>query len=137
MPAHSRARALVLSLLLPVVAACADTGGRPIADRASGEIDPVATTTVLVVNNNWSTIVAHAVVDGRSHRLGQVETGSRSTFTLPADVSLAPEIEVVVDPIAADADYATGPIQVSPGDRVEVNVENNLALSSFKVWAMP
>jgi hypothetical protein len=100
------------------------------------ELDPLDATTVAVANDNWSAVIAHALVDGRSYRSGQVETASRSTFTLPREVALAGEVEVTVEPVAADGDYATGPIAVRPGARVELGVGKDLALSSFRVWDM-
>ena len=130
MPAP-RVVAVLTSYLL--LLACAD-GGRRIGPPPAEEPEPaVAPTTVEVANFNWSRVDVYAEVQGQTLRLGYVETGHTETFELPASTRAAFELELVVDPIASDAAYQTGPIPVLPGTVIQLRVENNLRLSSYSI----
>lgn len=129
--------AAALIPLLVVAAACAETG-RPIEgttpEPAQEEIAPVANRRVRATNDHASAVIIHAVMDGRSWRLGQVETGRTLTFTLPPSEPEA-DVQLVVVPVASDADYATGTLSLEPGSTIELTIGGDLGLSSYRVVA--
>ena len=125
-------RSALLALLL--LTACADTSGRPIATAGAEEPAPApAAGSVRVTNHNWSLVVVYVLLDGRSMRLGQVETGQTMTLALPSAAHAAGSVELLADPFASEAAYRTGPLLIEPGALVQLVVENELALSHVRV----
>jgi hypothetical protein len=128
-----RARAFLTTLVLSIlVAACAWPFGRKEDDEdffeGSREI------TVHVTNHNWQNVVIYAVRGGSRVRLGDVVTGQSVTFTIPHDlVEGGGQISLLVDPIGGSGRYSTGAILVSPGQQIELTVENHLPTSSWSV----
>jgi len=124
----TRMRPALLAALL-LLTACADTGGRPIATSREEPGPPPPASSVRATNHNWSLVIVYVLLDGRSVRLGQVETGRTLTFTLPASVQTATEVELLADPFTSNLEYRTGPLLIEPGAQIELVVENDLALS--------
>jgi hypothetical protein len=128
-----RAVPLVLALL---ASACTESG-RPIERTIPEETEPgvvrAPETRLRVTNHNWSLIVVYALVDARSVRLGQVETGRTLALALPASAHVSAEVELVADVFASGAEYRTGPLLIEPGALIELVVENELALSHVRV----
>ena len=121
---------LLVAPLAPV--GCAE-GGRPIGGRQPEEAEPVLAPVVRVTNFNWSRVAVHALVDGRTVRLGEVETGHTEMFSLPAAARAIGELELLADLLASDQEYQTGRITVLPGTVIELRIENNLRLSYYTV----
>ncbi|HET7275408.1 MAG TPA: hypothetical protein VFI91_09620 [Longimicrobiaceae bacterium] len=98
--------------------------------------DPyMAEMTVQVSNHNWSDMVVYGVSGGFRQRLGTVTSMSTRRFQLPRAAALSlGGVHLIADPIGSDRSYSTGMIQVSPGQTIEFNIENNLAISNYSVW---
>jgi hypothetical protein len=90
-------------------------------------------TTIRVENNNWLDMVVYAVMSGSRLRLGSVGTGSVADFKLPSGYGDGSGFRLIMDPIGAPAGYSTEFITVGPGGRIQLRVENNLALSSVMI----
>ncbi|HUE96219.1 MAG TPA: hypothetical protein VMN39_06145 [Longimicrobiaceae bacterium] len=118
-----------------MAAGCASTGS-PVMTSNTEPLPPqVEATTVLVHNHNWSDIVVYAVRGNSRHRLGMVTSMNKQTFTLPRGFDvMASGIQLMASPIASRGGYMTGPIQVNPGQRVELRLENVLSISNWAVW---
>lgn len=87
-----------------------------------------------VTNHNWSTVVLFAVHGGMRVRLGDVTTGSEADMIIPRDLAITGAISLQVHAIGSGRDYATGPIQVRPGQEIELRVENSLVQTSWSVY---
>ncbi len=126
-----RAMALPLALLLSL-GACASTGGK----AASGALPhPRPETTVLVTNNNWATVVVYAVREGSRTRLGTVTSMRTELLRFPrGSMPAGGSVRLMVDPIGSRISYTSPVVQVMPGQQIEFNIENQLAISSISVW---
>ena len=93
--------------------------------------DPVM---LQVVNNNWSDIVIYALVDGSRTRLGDVGSTRTRMLRLPNSVlASSGMLQLVLDPLGSRNTYRTGVIMVSGGQRVRLQIENELRLTSWTV----
>jgi hypothetical protein len=102
--------------------------------RSSGAGGPG--TEVRVTNQNWQTVVVYAVSGGQRARLGMVETSRTATFQVPSRyLSPAAELRLVAQAIGSSDAYTTEPVNVGPGQRVELVVENALGQSHVTVVA--
>ncbi len=126
-------RAVIVPLTILLAAgACAHTGSSP--NTASANIH-ARETTVRVTNNNWSTMAVYVVRLGMRTRIGTVESMRTEVLRVPRPlVSAAGDIRLLADPIGSTNRYLTPIIQVSPGQRIDFKVENQLTLSSVSVW---
>jgi hypothetical protein len=126
-----------LAIAAAVVAAVGSTG---CASGAGGMFldDEPATrehTTLTVDNNNWAQVTIYVVRSGMRTRLGQVGAMKSETFRLhPTLVSGTGEMHIVARPLASRHAFTSQRVIVSPGQRIELRLENNLNLSSFSVW---
>lgn len=97
----------------------------------SSSNDPV---TLQVVNNNWSDIIIYALVDGSRTRLGDVGSARTRTLRLPNSVlASSGQLQLVLDPLGSRSAFRTGVILVSGGQRVRLQIENELRLTSWTV----
>jgi hypothetical protein len=110
--------------------ACASgTGGAVETNGAGGD-----GTVVEVSNHNWSDVTVYAVQLGTRTRLGTVVSMTTRRFTLPAQTRLADGgLRLMASPIGSNRSHLTDLILVDHGDRIEWNLENSLALSSYMV----
>lgn len=86
-----------------------------------------------VSNHNWSDVVVFAVRGTSRVRLGDVTTGSESDFILPRSLVVGGQVTVVLHPIGGSRDFSTGPIMISPGQQIDLRVENALAQTNWTV----
>lgn len=121
----------VLGLCLSVQA-CAAPGSKP----RSGPLPPArAETGVTVSNHNWSDMVVYAVRAGMRHRLGTVTTNQTRRFTLPRGMAgPGGDLRLVADPVGGSERFDTGTLAVSPGQTIELSLENQLSVSSVAIW---
>jgi hypothetical protein len=115
-----------------LMAACASAGGPKQMDqdgyRDAGRAE------IIVQNSNWLDMNVYAVRGGSRMRLGTVTSMGRERFRLPRYmVEGIGGLQLVADPIGSRDVYSSQPIMISPGQRIEWKLENNLALSSFAV----
>ncbi len=102
---------------------------------AVGDTTETIAITVNVVNRNWLDVRVYAVSgSGAYARLGTVTSFTTGKFQLPAWLSAAnSDLELVALPIGSTQQYSSGPVLVSPGEKIEWQLENHLALSSITV----
>lgn len=114
------AAALTLALGTP---GCAST---PNPERAD------IPTSVEVRNSNSLAVTVDAVSLGQDYRLGTVGTTDTESFTLPDAVNLT-DVRILVEPIGSTGNYLSRELLVTPGDRIEVDVESALKLTTVVV----
>ncbi len=85
---------------------------------------------VRVVNHNWHDMRIYAAVNGRFIRLGTVTSLSSETLKIPRWlVGFAANLEFVARGIGSRSETYSTSIQVSPGDMLELRLENSIGLS--------
>ena len=90
--------------------------------------------TLRVTNSNWSDVRIYLVRGAMWVRLGMVTTNSTVEFTIPVDLlTQVGDVTLVATPVAGSASWTTSLPGVSPGDEVEVVVENYLQYSHLVV----
>ncbi|HET9982788.1 MAG TPA: hypothetical protein VFQ38_04360 [Longimicrobiales bacterium] len=89
--------------------------------------------TLRVTNHNWSDVVIYVLPSGSRIRLGSVVTGQQADFVLPLNYTPNGVMSLLVDPIGSRETFRTGNILVSPGQQVELVIENQLSTSSWSV----
>src|SRR3954467_1625158 len=116
----------VLRRILVVAAAAAALGAcAPATEQATSSFPANRKTQLVIQNKNWMDVAVYLVRDGSRTRLGTVMSMASSEFKIPdAYVLGVSEINVQADPIGSNRTFTSGPIQVYPGARVELTVEN-------------
>jgi hypothetical protein len=105
-------------------------GGAPDSRQATQ-----SETMVRVRNYNWADITVYAVRNGTRVRLGTVTSMREEVFTIPrAIASGASDLRLLADPIGSSRTYWTDALVVSPGQTVDLTLENNIDLSSYAIW---
>lgn len=88
---------------------------------------------VRVVNNNWLDVNIYAVTGARTWRLGTVRSFQEIDFELPRWLlSGAYEVTLVTDPIGSRHGNISNRVIFTPGDVVQLNVEN--AINMTNAW---
>lgn len=87
-----------------------------------------------VENNNWLDAHLYLVRDGMLTSLGFMNGPGEEHFTLPSMATMAgADIQVLALPIGGTGAYLSPVLVISPGDKVKMTIQNNLALSSVAV----
>ena len=87
-----------------------------------------------VENNNWLDAHLYLVRDGMLTSLGFMNGPGEEHFTLPSMATMAgADVQVLVLPIGATGAYLSPVLVISPGDKVQLTIQNNLSLSSVTV----
>ncbi len=131
--------AVVLTAALAVAAlagGCATGRGAVAADDwASAQAAPDELAVVHVDNHNWQDVDVFAVREGMKVRLGMVTSMTSGDFRLPqAFLVGSSNVQLQIDPIGSSSGYLTQSILVSPGQTVDLRIENNLNLTSYSVY---
>jgi hypothetical protein len=108
-------------------------GCRATAPLPSDEGGPGEPVQVVVTNHNWATVEVFAVAAGVSRWIGMVETTRTETLTLPVESVGWLDFHLAVHPIGSRVGYATDAIVLSGDVVIELIVENNLALSHYRL----
>ena len=91
-------------------------------------------TELVVKNNNWLDAHVYAVRGGMRTSLGVMTSLGKRTFELPAWTTLpGDEFQILVHLIGGGS-YVTPVLSVHPGDVVQVEVQNNVDLSTAVVF---
>jgi hypothetical protein len=129
---------VVLSVTLAIAAVaggCATGRGVAGDDGEFVQAAPARTAIVHVNNHNWQDVDVFAVRDGMKVRLGMVTSMGGGDFKLPeAFLVGSPNVQLRIDPIGSSNGYMTQAILVSPGQVVDLRIENNLNLTSYSVY---
>ena len=126
------ARTLLALLLAVATTACGEraTAQRDRPGDVTLRFEPV---TVHAVNYNRSAVGVWATLDGRTRRLGEVESGGTALWMLPDPAHGADEVDLTLEPVGSDDVYRIGPALVSSGETIEVTVESRIELSTVTV----
>lgn len=119
---HRLAGLAALSLI-PISLACASGGA-----EEDGQAGPVSDYATLVVeNDNTSTVTIYAIRSGTRQRIGTV-TGLRTErFEIRRSMLTGGgELNVAIDPLGSNRIYTAQPIFVNEGDVIEVTVSSFL-----------
>jgi hypothetical protein len=120
--------ALALVAGATLAGGCASMTGEP------GAQPDIPKSIVVVENNKWEDVNVFAVREGRKARLGMVTSMTSREFTLPNWMLIgAGDVRLLIDPIGSSATHLTAPIPLVGGERVDLRVENMMALSAFVV----
>ena len=138
-PAGGSRHALRAVLMAAALATLAPSSVWALSVPSSPAPDSVATNrrmpTVQVENNNWLDVHVYLVRDGEPMSLGVVTGPGEDRLTLPMSATLpGSDVRILVLTIGGNGVYESPSLQVNPGDVVDLNVENDLALSSVSVW---
>jgi hypothetical protein len=108
-------------------------------DRQSAAPDAVASrqdrnVNVDVNSSNWMDAHVYMVRDGLATSLGVVSGPGKAVLTLPS-IAVTPgvRLQLMVLPIGTRGSYLSEPFAVDPGDVVDLQIENNLALSHVTI----
>jgi hypothetical protein len=95
---------------------------------------PESQTTLVVTNQNVSEMVIYALRGSMRTRLGSVAGMGTARFRV-SDVSIngVGDLRIVADPVGSPRVYTTSVINVVPGARVELRLEESLQISSYSV----
>lgn len=123
----------IAGALLPPGAGAACAGRR--ADSADvAPLPPAGPATLRVTNANWSEVRVYLVRAGVQLRLGSVTSNGSAVFEIPPDyLGQSGSVTLVATPVASRASYSTALTGISPGDELELFVENLLQFSHLVV----
>ncbi|HEY0673672.1 MAG TPA: hypothetical protein VGD27_15445 [Longimicrobiales bacterium] len=121
------------SILVAAVAATALAACAPATEQA-GLGSPESQTTLVVENNNWSEMVIYVMRGAARSRLGSVGSMSSAQFRITDTmVNGLGEVRIMADPVGSEKTYTSPVINVVPGARVDLKLQNHLAISYFSV----
>lgn len=124
-------RQWTVTLLALVLAGCA-TGrptGRAGADNPFNPTEEEPQEIRIEVHNlNFNEARLWAVSGGRRTRLGTVGGNQDAVYRLPWNLSLPLVLEI---DLVAGPSCSTSPIQVQPGDRIQLDIESNFRLTRY------
>lgn len=122
------AAAIVIAL-----GACAPAIGGAGAGRSDVQRDDQVR--LVLTNHNWADVAVYLIRGGSRVRLGDVPSMSERVLMVPrAMLGASTNVRLLIDPIGSRHVHVTDPIFVSPGQVIEMAVENNLALTNWSVW---
>ncbi|MEX2570841.1 MAG: hypothetical protein WD737_06010 [Gemmatimonadota bacterium] len=128
-------RGLTIAAATLVATACASSNPSGMATADGPQPPAEAKTTIEVSNHNWSDMVVYAVRHGTRMRLGMVTSMNSKRFPVPRHLNTgAGSVELHAEAIGSAEAFRTGPINVNPGQRVELKLENQLSISNWSVW---
>jgi hypothetical protein len=121
---------LVVAMTL-LLAACAPSA----MDDASGPNTAPRPATVSVENDNWADMTVYLVNGTSRIRLGLVTGNSSATFRIPRGAENFPgQMRLLADPIGSAHVFLSDAVQIRPGQRVALQVGNNINVSFVSVW---
>lgn len=121
---------------LAAVAAATMGACAPATEQAKNNLPARSRTQLVVQNRNWQEVAVYVVRSGSRMRLGTVSSMAKAEFSIPdAYVLGVSDINVQADPMGSSRVYNSGPIQVFPGARLELTIENAIQLSNFAVYS--
>ena len=124
-------KTLTLLTLLAVMGGCALPGSRARSGKAPRVENPP---TLRVQNQNWLDMTVYVLRGGNRFRLGTVGSMNATVFRIPSSyLAAGGDLRLLADPIGSTVEYTSPSVQVQPGDRVELTLQNNLRISSIAI----
>ncbi len=123
-------------LVAGLAAGCATNGQESGPDPlAAQDAAPVTTGSLLHVNNrNWRDVDVYAVRHGTRLRLGTVAAMASGDYKVPMAIMAGGDFEFLVAPVGETNGYTTQSVFLEAGQTVDLQVENNLSLSTFSIY---
>ena len=119
---------LAIAMLLSAVA-CARAGQGGDQSPSMQDI-----TTARITNNGWLDVNVYASHGGSRQRLGMVTGQNTHVFRLPRNMLDARGVRLVIDPIGSPHGYQTELISMSPGQQIELVVQQRISMSHYSVF---
>jgi hypothetical protein len=116
---------------LVFVAACAP--GATMDGSADPEVKSATPASVTVRNNNWLDLVIYVVNGTQRQRLGTVTALSTGSFRIPSVAMGNGQVRLYADPIGSNEGFLTETVTVQPGQRLALDVGQNLSISFLAV----
>jgi len=92
-------------------------------------------TEVRVDNRNWADVTVYLLQGEMRARLGSVTSMGSQTFSIPAAMlSGTSDVRLYIQALGSRANHRTDRIMLTPGQTVELTIENNMNLTSWAVW---
>jgi len=114
-------------LLALAVSASAQESPRKAADKPDKDAIKL-----VVENNNFLDMHVYGMRDGYYRSLGMVTGLSKAEFTIPESLTIpGGDFQILADPIGGTLSYQTDAIVLGTSKRVDLTIQNDLALSSF------
>jgi hypothetical protein len=131
----TRAMSLVAGAVAAIGLAGCGGGGAMTADLAGMEGPRAGDAQVHVTNDNWADMRIFAERDGLRVRLGMVTAMASAVLRLPHKL-LHPggNIRLIADPIGSQDSHMTHGLTIWPGQVVDYQISNHLAVSSAAVY---
>ena len=129
-------RAPALTLLV-FVSACVPTmraGPSPFDGGAAPTANDLLDMSIIVTNNHWLPMRVWVEWPDRDYFLGDVEPGSRGTFTVPGYlIGRSETLRLFADPTGSIDQVLSDPIDVTHGHRIEWQLQKVLASSRARI----
>jgi hypothetical protein len=122
-------RAILASVVCVLAVGCGGNSQQVV----NGMPAPDEAITVSVQNHNWQDVDVFAVNGSQRVRLGSVTTANTGVFVLPSSLMFAPDLRILVHPLASPRDFLSPRISASPGDVIQVTVVNAIAQTSVTI----
>ena len=107
----------------------------PAGEEQDALAAPAPPAIVHVSNQNWQDIDLFVVRPGAKLRLGVVTSMGTMDFRLPSAImSGVPSLQLIVSPIGGGRDYITPEISLGRGQTLDLEIENNLRMTSYAIW---
>jgi hypothetical protein len=125
---------IMRNMLVTITSAAALAACAPATEHA-GLGAPESRTTLVVDNDNIAEVVIYALRGNLRSRIGSVRGLSTGRFTVH-DVMLGGQgdLRLLADPVGSTKTYTSPVIHVVPGAEVELQVRQNLKISTFSVF---
>lgn len=122
-------------LALPLVAACASSGGAEQTDQAAtSPKSPDRGIPVVVENDNFNDVTIYAMTGSATYRLGTVTGIQTDTLRMRQAYLAGGPLRLLVDPIGSLDAYLSDPVVVDQRSEVQLDVGQTLALTTISTW---
>jgi hypothetical protein len=119
--------------LIPILAVATTAGciGRGRSGGPAASVEPI--TTARVTNNHWLDVRLYGVRAGSREVIGIVKSFGTEVFQLPRHLVETRAVQILVDPIGSPQSYLTDVITVTPGQRIDLVIQDRLQQSHYSV----
>jgi hypothetical protein len=94
---------------------------------------PVGASTLVVRNGYFGEVDVYALTGSTRTRIGSVRTGSTASFRLSRMLMMRPEIQFQLDPVGPIGPFTYHPLDLTPGNTIELSAAASLQMSSYAI----
>lgn len=114
--------------------ACASAGGRTgMAGSNANAVPRQKPISLTISNQNFADMDVYVFVGDTPERLTTVRSLNTVRVTLPVNVAVHGDVQLLLDPIGGFNSFTTDPIVVNPGETIHLTVEQPLPMSNWTV----